>query len=85
MPRGLFLLSAHKRELSEMVPGYDIAQMIFCQRLSVLLLIVLKLKFEGKKRISAEEAMAHGYFGNLGKRVMALPDSKTQADLSPRP
>lgn len=84
MPRGLFLLSPHKREQSVMVPGYDIAQMIFGQRLCVLLLVVLKLEFEGKKRISAEEAMTHGYFGNLGKRVMALPDSKTQADLCPR-
>lgn len=33
------------------------------------------LQFEGKKRISAEEAMTHGYFGNLGKRVMALLDT----------
>lgn len=26
--------------------------------------------------------MTHCYFGNLGKRVMALPDSKIKADLS---
>ncbi|CAG07271.1 unnamed protein product, partial [Tetraodon nigroviridis] len=33
------------------------------------------LQFEGKKRISAEESMTHCYFGNLGKRAMALPDT----------
>lgn len=43
----------------------------------------MKLQFEGKKRISAEESMTHFYFGNLGKRVMALPDSKIRADLCP--
>lgn len=33
-------------------------------------------QFEGKKRISAEEAMRHSYFHCLGDRVLTLPDSK---------
>lgn len=33
------------------------------------------LQFEGKKRISADEAMRHRYFSNLGNRVMTLPDT----------
>uniref|UniRef100_A0A8C7T4Y4 cyclin-dependent kinase n=1 Tax=Oncorhynchus mykiss TaxID=8022 RepID=A0A8C7T4Y4_ONCMY len=33
------------------------------------------LQFEGKKRISAEEAMRHLYFHSLGDRVITLPDS----------
>lgn len=36
-------------------------------------------QFEGKKRISAEESMSHCYFGNLGRRVRTLADSKTAA------
>ena len=37
---------------------------------------VLLFQFEGKKRISAEEAMRHSYFHCLGERVLTLPDSK---------
>uniref|UniRef100_A0A8C7GJF2 cyclin-dependent kinase n=1 Tax=Oncorhynchus kisutch TaxID=8019 RepID=A0A8C7GJF2_ONCKI len=33
------------------------------------------LQFEGKKRISAEEAMRHLYFHSLGDRVITLPDT----------
>uniref|UniRef100_A0A674EQN7 cyclin-dependent kinase n=1 Tax=Salmo trutta TaxID=8032 RepID=A0A674EQN7_SALTR len=33
------------------------------------------LQFEGKKRISAEEAMRHPYFHSLGDRVLTLPDT----------
>ncbi|XP_047442878.1 cyclin-dependent kinase 16 isoform X3 [Mugil cephalus] len=33
------------------------------------------LQFEGKKRISADESMNHGYFSNLGNRVKTLPDT----------
>ncbi|MCI4380594.1 hypothetical protein PGIGA_G00241740 [Pangasianodon gigas] len=33
------------------------------------------LQFEGKKRISAEEAMRHLYFHCLGERVLTLPDT----------
>ncbi|XP_041655761.1 cyclin-dependent kinase 16 [Cheilinus undulatus] len=33
------------------------------------------LQFEGKKRISADEAMRHHYFSNLGNNVMSLPDT----------
>ncbi|KAK3565959.1 hypothetical protein QTP86_023367 [Hemibagrus guttatus] len=33
------------------------------------------LQFEGKKRISAEEAMRHSYFHCLGERVLTLPDT----------
>uniref|UniRef100_A0A674EQR4 Cyclin dependent kinase 16 n=1 Tax=Salmo trutta TaxID=8032 RepID=A0A674EQR4_SALTR len=32
-------------------------------------------QFEGKKRISAEEAMRHPYFHSLGDRVLTLPDT----------
>uniref|UniRef100_A0A8C7MCP6 cyclin-dependent kinase n=1 Tax=Oncorhynchus kisutch TaxID=8019 RepID=A0A8C7MCP6_ONCKI len=32
-------------------------------------------QFEGKKRISAEEAMRHLYFHSLGDRVITLPDT----------
>uniref|UniRef100_A0AAR2LY95 cyclin-dependent kinase n=1 Tax=Pygocentrus nattereri TaxID=42514 RepID=A0AAR2LY95_PYGNA len=33
------------------------------------------LQFEGKKRISADEAMRHSYFQCLGERVLTLPDT----------
>ncbi|KAM6982123.1 cyclin-dependent kinase 16 [Tautogolabrus adspersus] len=33
------------------------------------------LQFEGKKRISADGAMSHRYFSNLGNGVVSLPDS----------
>ncbi|KAG7270321.1 hypothetical protein CRUP_030221 [Coryphaenoides rupestris] len=33
------------------------------------------VKFESKKRISAEEAMKHGYFRSLGLRVHTLPET----------
>ncbi|KAI1892992.1 hypothetical protein AGOR_G00139210 [Albula goreensis] len=33
------------------------------------------LQFEGKKRISADEAMRHPYFNSLGERVITLPDT----------
>ncbi|XP_075994092.1 cyclin-dependent kinase 16 isoform X2 [Genypterus blacodes] len=33
------------------------------------------LQFEGKKRISADEAMKHLYFSSLGNRVLTLPDT----------
>uniref|UniRef100_A0A8C6VX53 cyclin-dependent kinase n=1 Tax=Nothobranchius furzeri TaxID=105023 RepID=A0A8C6VX53_NOTFU len=35
------------------------------------------LQFEGKKRKSAEEAMKHSYFSDLGNRVMSLPDTSS--------
>ncbi|XP_077937099.1 cyclin-dependent kinase 16 isoform X2 [Gasterosteus aculeatus] len=35
------------------------------------------LQFEGKKRISAAEAMSHRYFSNLGNRVVTLLDTKS--------
>ncbi|XP_040902477.1 cyclin-dependent kinase 16 [Toxotes jaculatrix] len=35
------------------------------------------LQFEGKKRISADQAMNQRYFNNLGNRVMSLPDTMT--------
>uniref|UniRef100_A0A8C5HJN3 cyclin-dependent kinase n=1 Tax=Gouania willdenowi TaxID=441366 RepID=A0A8C5HJN3_GOUWI len=35
------------------------------------------LQFEGKKRISADEAMKHPYFSSLGNKVLSLPDSKS--------
>ncbi|KAJ3611924.1 hypothetical protein NHX12_020204 [Muraenolepis orangiensis] len=38
-------------------------------------LLLSFLKFESKKRISAEEAMKHGYFRNMGLRVHTLPES----------
>lgn len=38
-------------------------------------LLLAFLKFESKKRISAEEAMKHGYFRNLGLRLHTLPES----------
>lgn len=41
--------------------------------------LLLNLQFEGKKRVSAEESMSHCYFGNLGRRVKTLPDSKSAA------
>uniref|UniRef100_A0AAX7SW43 cyclin-dependent kinase n=1 Tax=Astatotilapia calliptera TaxID=8154 RepID=A0AAX7SW43_ASTCA len=34
-----------------------------------------RCRFEGKKRISADESMNHSYFSNLGKRVKLLPDT----------
>uniref|UniRef100_A0A3B1KLR3 Cyclin dependent kinase 16 n=1 Tax=Astyanax mexicanus TaxID=7994 RepID=A0A3B1KLR3_ASTMX len=34
-----------------------------------------RYRFEGKKRISAEEAMRHSYFHCLGERVLTLPDT----------
>lgn len=33
------------------------------------------LQFEGKKRVSADEAMSHAYFRVLGKKVLTLPDT----------
>ncbi|XP_058499618.1 cyclin-dependent kinase 16-like [Solea solea] len=33
------------------------------------------LKFEGKKRVSADESLHHRYFSNLGNRVKSLPDT----------
>uniref|UniRef100_A0A8C5AV04 Protein kinase domain-containing protein n=1 Tax=Gadus morhua TaxID=8049 RepID=A0A8C5AV04_GADMO len=38
-------------------------------------LLLSFLKFESKKRISAEEAMKHGYFRSLGLRVPTLHES----------
>ncbi|XP_014880178.1 cyclin-dependent kinase 16-like [Poecilia latipinna] len=40
------------------------------------------LQFEGKKRISADEAMKHCYFSNLGNRVTSLPDTVSIFSLS---
>ncbi|XP_074500978.1 cyclin-dependent kinase 16 isoform X2 [Sebastes fasciatus] len=40
------------------------------------------LQFEGKKRISAAEAMHHNYFSKLGSRVVTLPDSTSIFSLS---
>ncbi|XP_033825247.1 cyclin-dependent kinase 16-like [Periophthalmus magnuspinnatus] len=33
------------------------------------------LQFEGKKRVSADEAMNHPYFSALGRKVLTLPDT----------
>ncbi|RLW06333.1 hypothetical protein DV515_00004608 [Chloebia gouldiae] len=38
-------------------------------------LIAKFLQYESKKRISAEEAMKHAYFRNLGTRIHTLPES----------
>ncbi|XP_043821595.1 cyclin-dependent kinase 17 isoform X1 [Dromiciops gliroides] len=38
-------------------------------------LITRFLQYESKKRVSAEEAMKHGYFRSLGTRIHALPES----------
>uniref|UniRef100_A0A4W4EK71 cyclin-dependent kinase n=1 Tax=Electrophorus electricus TaxID=8005 RepID=A0A4W4EK71_ELEEL len=38
-------------------------------------LLAKLLQFEGKKRMSAEEAMRHSYFHCLGERVLTLPDT----------
>lgn len=38
-------------------------------------LLLSFLKYESKKRISAEEAMKHSYFRQLGMRVRTLPES----------
>lgn len=45
----------------------------------------LSLQYESKKRISAEEAMKHSYFRQLGMRVHTLPESErtfTRTDIS---
>lgn len=38
-------------------------------------LLLSFLKYESKKRISAEEAMKHSYFRQLGMRVHTLPEN----------
>ncbi|XP_028308827.1 cyclin-dependent kinase 16 [Gouania willdenowi] len=40
------------------------------------------LQFEGKKRISADEAMKHPYFSSLGNKVLSLPDTTSIFSLS---
>lgn len=59
---------------------YDVraALFIYCVAVNVCVFIVIAMvfQFEGKKRISAEEAMRHSYFHCMGERVLTLPDSK---------
>lgn len=38
--------------------------------------IISVLQLEGRRRISADEAMKHSYFQELGERIHKLPDSK---------
>lgn len=49
---------------------------IVWQSMCVFIVIAMVFQFEGKKRISAEEAMRHSYFHCMGERVLTLPDSK---------
>lgn len=34
------------------------------------------MQFEGRKRVSADDAMRHPFFQSLGERVTKLPDSE---------
>lgn len=47
-----------------------------CGEERFFIVTAMVFQFEGKKRISADEAMRHSYFHCLGERVLTLPDSK---------